>query len=456
MTAGKAEMTVQPDLPAPVDALLERLLAGGHAAYVVGGSIRDALLGREPADWDLATDARPERLLELFPGALYENRFGTVVVREAGQEFEITTFRTEREYVDFRRPVEVAFGATIEEDLARRDFTVNAIAWGAADPDEARGVVDPHGGRADLEARLLRAVGDPAERFREDALRIVRALRLTATLGFEIESATLAAIRDSAALVEHLSGERVGAELERLLAAPRPSVGLAAMADTGVLAHLLPELDPQRGVPQDKIPGDDLWMHTLRSVDAAPADRPIVRLAALLHDVGKPATMTDGHFIGHDALGSQIAAAILSRLRTPRAVSSRVVLLVAQHMFTYETSWGDAGVRRFIKRVGRAALDDLFALREADSVGSGQAADAHGLAELRSRVAAQLAASVALDRGDLAIDGDDLIRELRLTQGPKLGRLIDSLLAKIIVDPALNDRATLLRLAAEALAEEGR
>ena len=446
-------MTDRPEIPAPVHALLDCLWSAGSAGFVVGGSIRDALLGREPADWDLATDARPEQLQELFPGAVYENRFGTVVVREGGQQFEITTFRTEREYVDFRRPVEVEFGATIEEDLARRDFTVNAIAWGAAAAGQP-GYVDPHAGRADLEARLLRAVGDPVERFREDALRIVRVLRLKATLGFEIEQETLAAAVASAALVRHLSGERIGAELDKLLAAPQPSVGLGAMAETGVLAHLLPELEAERGIPQDKVAGDDLWQHTLRSVDAAPTDRPIVRLAALLHDVGKPATMADGHFHGHDALGSQMAAAILNRLRTPKAVSGRVVLLVAQHMFTYDGAWSDAGVRRFIKRVGRPALDDLFALREADSVGSGMPADAHGLTELRERVAAQLAASVALDRGDLAIDGDDLMRELGLKPGPQLGQLIERLLERVIAEPALNDRPTLLRLALEGLEED--
>ena len=446
-------MTDRPEIPAPVHALLDRLWSAGSAGFVVGGSIRDALLGREPADWDLATDARPEQLQELFPGAVYENRFGTVVVREGGQEFEITTFRTEREYLDFRRPVEVEFGATIEEDLARRDFTVNAIAWGAAAAGQP-GYVDPHAGRADLDARLLRAVGDPVERFREDALRIVRVLRLKATLGFEIEQETLAAAVAGAALVRHLSGERIGAELDKLLAAAQPSVGLAATAETGVLAHLLPELEAERGIPQDKIKGDDLWQHTLRSVDAAPTDRPIVRLAALLHDVGKPATMADGHFHGHDALGSQMAAAILTRLRTPKSVSGRVVQLVAQHMFTYDSAWSDAGVRRFIKRVGRPALDDLFALREADSVGSGMPADAHGLTELRERVAAQLAASVALDRGDLAIDGDDLMRELGLKAGPQLGQLIERLLERVIAEPALNDRPTLLRLALEGLAED--
>ena len=447
-------MIAQPDLPVAVRSLLDRLWAAGHGGYVVGGSIRDALLGRAPADWDLATDARPEELVDLFPGAVYENRFGTVIVREDGQPFEITTFRADQAYADFRRPVSVEFGERIEDDLARRDFTVNAIAWGAPGPGAEPGAVDPHDGQADLDARLLRAVGEPSTRFREDALRIVRAIRLATTLDFQIEAATLSAIREAAALVDHLSGERVSAELDKLLTAARPSVGFRLMAETGVLGHLFPELEAERGIAQEKIPGEDLWDHTLRSVDAAPAIRPIVRLAALLHDIGKPATMADGHFHGHDTLGAEMAAALLRRLRTPRAVSDRVVLLVRQHMFTYGEAWTQAGVRRFIKRVGRPALDELFALREADNTGSGLAPDAHGLVELRSRVAAELAAAVALDLRDLSINGDDLIRELGVAPGPRLGRLLDGLLERVITDPTLNDRPTLLMLAGAMLSDE--
>ena len=443
-----------PALPVAVRGLLDRLWSAGHAGYVVGGSIRDALLGRKPADWDLATDARPEQLLALFPGAVYENRFGTVVVRDGGEPFEVTTFRSDHAYVDFRRPAAVVFGERIEDDLARRDFTVNAIAWGAAGPGGEPTAVDPHGGAADLEARLLRAVGDPAARFREDALRMVRAVRLAATLGFEIEPATLAAIRDAAPLVQHLSGERVAAELGKLLAAPRPSIGLGLMAQASLLAQLFPDIEAQRGVAQGKIAGEDLWDHTLRTVDAAPADRPIVRLAALLHDIGKPATMADGHFHGHDAVGADLANELLERLHLPRAVAERVVRLVRQHMFTYDESWGEAGVRRFIRRVGRPAIDELFALREADNLGSGQGPEAHGLAALRIRVAAELAAASALGRSDLVVDGDDLIAELGLQPGPQLGRLLEELLERVIADPALNDRPTLLMLAAGMLAEE--
>jgi len=444
--------------PDPVLAILRRLWASGHAGYVVGGSIRDVLMGRVPHDWDMATDARPERLLELFPDAAYENRFGTVAVREAGDVREITTFRTDHEYADFRRPHRIEFGDRIELDLARRDFTVNAMAWGADAPQVGGpanpALVDPHGGRADLDARILRAVGDPEARFEEDALRMVRAVRFAATLDVEIEAATLAAIEARSELVAHLSGERLAAELDRLLGAERPSVGLRLMALTGILRVLSFDLDAQRGLPQNKIPGDDLWDHTVRTVDAVPVDRPVVRLAALLHDIGKPSTMAEGHFLQHDAVGAEIAAKLLDRLRSPRPVAERVVHLVRHHMFTYDPSWGDAGVRRFIRRIGRDALESLFALREADNLGSGQPPGSHELDELRRRVREQLAGDVVLDRGDLAIDGDDLIAELGLSQGPTLGRILDELLERAIADPTINDRPTLLVLAQAMLTED--
>jgi tRNA nucleotidyltransferase (CCA-adding enzyme) len=456
--------TLESRVPGSVRSLLERLWANGHAGYVVGGSLRDALLGREPADWDLATDAPPDRILALFPGAVYENRFGTVAVREGDAVHEITTFRMDHEYADFRRPHRVSFGDAIEDDLARRDFTVNAMAWGARPlpaprtgaplPIPQPAVVDPHGGRLDVASRILRAVGDPRVRFEEDALRMVRAVRLAATLDFGIEPATLAGMQARAGLVRHLSGERIAAELEKLLAAPRPSTGLDLMAATGILAVLSPDLAAQRGIPQNKIPGEDLWDHTLRTVDAAPANRPVVRLAALLHDIGKPATRDDGPFRGHEAVGAELAAAFLARLRMPRTVQDRVVHLVRHHMFTYEPGWGDAGVRRFIRRVGRGHLDDLFDLRAADNVGSGLAPDATGLAEIRERVRAELAAGAVLEREDLAVKGDDLIAELGLSPGPHLGRILDRLLDRVLADPALNDRATLLLVAESMLTED--
>lgn len=470
------------DPPASVRAVMDRLWEHGHAAYVVGGSVRDALLERAADDWDLATDARPDRVLAIFPGAVYENQFGTVAIRQGDDVHEVTTFRTDHDYADFRRPHRVEFGDDVALDLARRDFTVNAIAWGATpnggeaagtdaarmtedttsaaaapapaiSPPPAPGIVDPFDGVADVRRRRIRAVGEPAARFREDALRMLRAVRLAAVLEFAIEPSTLAAIRENAALAAHVSGERVAAELGKLLGATRPSVGLRLMTDTGLLEVLLPDIAAQRGVPQNKIPGEDLLDHTLRTVDAAPAGEPVVRLAALLHDIGKPATIDDGPFRGHDIVGADMARALLERLRLPRASTERVVHLVRSHMFTYEPTWGDAGVRRFIQRVGTDAIDDLFALREADNAGSGVPIDAHGLAELKARVAAELEASAVLDLSRLAVNGDDLMAELRIPQGPHLGKMLDELLELVVADPKRNDRATLLLLAESMLAD---
>ena len=446
-------------VPAAVSALLDHLVAHGHAAYVVGGSLRDALLDRPPADWDLATDARPERLVELFPGAEYENRFGTVAVRRQDDVFEITTFRTEHDYADFRRPHRVEFGEDLIADLARRDFTVNAIAWGwgpgDAEPSGPNRLVDPFGGIADLRARTLRAVGDPDARFREDALRMIRAVRLAATLEFAVEPATLAAIAANAALVGHLSGERVGAELEKLLAAPCPSVGLRLAQEAGLLAVISPSLAAQRGIPQHKIEGEDLWDHTLRTVDAAPAARPVVRLAALLHDIGKPATLADGRFHHHESVGADQAEAFLRQLRFPRAAADEVVRLIRHHMFQADPTLSDAAIRRFIARIGVEAVEPLFALRRADDIGSGMDPDDPATSAFRARIEAEVAAKVPLDRNALAVDGDDLMRELGLAAGPRLGGVLEALVERVIADPALNDRATLMLMAQGMLADMG-
>ena len=452
------ERLVADAVPSTVLDVLRTLWSSGQAAYVVGGSIRDVLIGRTPADWDLATDALPERVQSVFPGAIYENRFGTVAVQAADDMvLQITTFRVDHEYADFRRPHRIAFGDTIEADLARRDFTVNAMGWGAiaGGPPDGEGprLVDPHGGQVDAKAGVLRAVGDPRTRFEEDALRMVRAVRLAATLGFGIEASTLAGIQARSSLVAHLSGERIAAELDLLLAAPEPSVGLRLMSDTDLLVPIAPDLAAQRGIAQHKIDGEDLWDHTLRAVDAARADRPIVRLAALLHDIGKPTTLADGHFIGHDTVGAELAVAFLDRLRAPHIVRDRVAHLVRQHMFSYEPGWSDAAVRRFIQKIGGNALEELFELREADNIGSGLPAEAGLLDELRARVRAELEAETVLDLRGLAIDGSDLMAALGMAPGPSLGRMLDDLLERVIVDPALNDRPTLLLLAQTALAD---
>lgn len=450
-----AEARVRSAVPPAVVDAIDRLHEAGFAAYLVGGSVRDALLGRSAAgDWDLATSALPDEVVAVFPGAVYENRFGTVAVRYEGLDLEVTPFRTEHDYADFRRPHRVEFGTDLEPDLARRDFTVNAIAWGrAADRDAVPELVDPFGGLDDLSIGMLRAVGDPDARFREDALRMVRAVRLAATLDLSVEPATREAMAANARLAAHLSGERILAELVRLLAAPRPSVGLRLALDTGLLAVIAPDLALQRGVPQNKVPGEDLWDHTLRTVDASP-NRPVVRLAALLHDIGKPSTRADGRFHHHDAVGAELAEALLRRLHAPRAGTEEVAHLVRHHMFSVDPAATGAAVRRFIRRVGREHLDNLFALRRADDLGSGHPPDDPDLAAFRALVDAELAAESALDRSALAVDGNDLMGELGLTPGPRLGRVLDALLEAVIADPSLNERASLLLLAG-SMAEDG-
>lgn len=442
-------------VPASVLVLLETLWANGHAAYVVGGSVRDVLLGRDASDWDLATSARPDQTEALFPHTLYENAFGTVAVAtddDAIDDVEITTFRSDHDYADFRRPHHVEFTDSIELDLARRDVTVNAIAWGAP-AGEPPHLIDPFGGIADIDRRTLRAVGDPRERFEEDALRMLRVVRFAATLGFGVEAGTLAGIQARADRVAHLSGERIAQEMRRILAAPVPSVGLRLLADTGVLAGISPELAAQRGVPQNKLPGEDLWDHTLRAVDGANPEPPYIRFAALLHDVGKPASMADGRFLGHDALGADVADALLQRWRWPRHERERIVHIIRHHMYGYVPTWSDAAIRRFVAKVGRDALDDLFLLREADNVGSGREREGGGLGEIRARIAALFATGMVLGRSDLAIGGDTLMRELDLPPSPQVGALIDELLERAVADPTINTPDRLLALARSLVAE---
>jgi tRNA nucleotidyltransferase (CCA-adding enzyme) len=455
-------------MPIPEHArrVLERLWSSGHAAYLVGGTVRDLLLARSGAPGadprrlearaqrepvDVATDATTEQILELFPEGISDNPFGMVRLPDA----EVTTFRRDHRYEDRRRPNAVTFTTDLVEDLARRDFTVNAIAFGRRGGGPGiRGeleLVDTTGGLSDLRAGRIRAVGDPQQRFDEDALRLLRAARLAAVLGFTIEPATRDALRRLADLVRHVSRERVGQEIRKMLKAEPPSSGFRILAETGLLERVLPELAAQAGVPQNKVPGHDLWAHTLATLDAAatvaPADRDRreeLLFAALLHDVGKPETLKDGRFLGHDEVGAKLAAAVLQRLAVGRPQANHVARLVRWHMFGYEQAWSGAAVRRFVRKVGPDLLPNLFLLREADNLGSGRPRDWGGLAELRARVEDELSRDVPLRLSDLAINGDDLQSELRLEPGPEIGMLLDRLLDSVVAEPERNTRERLL------------
>lgn len=438
-------------LPDPVQTVLAGLIEAGEEAALVGGSVRDLLRNDPPVDWDVATSAPPEKVAALFPDSTWQNPFGTVTVREAagGPGVEVTTYRVEAGYRDRRRPESVQWGTSLVEDLARRDFTINAVGWLPGDLAAGSGrLVDPFGGAEDLETGTLRAVGDADARFEEDALRLVRAVRFATRFDLRLAPTTEQAIQEHAGSAATLSGERVHDEMLRLLSGPQlASRAFLLMERLGLLAVLLPELAALRGVPQAKRIEGDALEHSLRTADALPATDPRLRLAGLLHDLGKATTLGDGHFIGHETAGAELAEGVLQRLRSPRAEIARVVGLIRLHMFAYSANWTDAAVRRFVRRVGLDLLEDLFALRAADNAASGTREPLiGGLAELRARAAAAVATG-PLDAGQLAISGDDLVTELGILPGPEIGRLLAMLLEAAMDDPSRNEREQLLELA---------
>jgi tRNA nucleotidyltransferase (CCA-adding enzyme) len=435
-------------VPPPILTLVRKLQESGHEAYLVGGCVRDLLRGTEVSDWDIATSARPEEVRHIFPRAIPTGlQHGTVTVPSDAGPCEITTFRVESAYTDARRPDRVTFVREIEPDLKRRDFTVNAIAWDPLNRREA----DPCGGRRDLASGILRAVGDPVERFREDGLRPVRAARFTATLEFDLEPGTEGALGEAAAQVARVAPERVRDELLKMLAAPRPSRGFEVLRRAGLLPILLPELAETIAVPQNRFHAYDVYFHTLHTVDAAPADKPVVRLAALFHDLGKPATRAEREngeatFYNHQFEGAKIAIAALTRLRFSRETTDLVAHLVEHHMFDYRSEWSDAAVRRFVQKVRPENIADLFDLRIADNIGNGtKTGFPHYLGELQARIEAILVARQALSLRDLRIGGEDVMRVLCISPGPKVGEVLEQLLEEVVEDPDRNDRAWLLQ-----------
>jgi tRNA nucleotidyltransferase (CCA-adding enzyme) len=440
----------------------ERLGQDGHAAYVVGGALRDIALGRPlHADWDVATAAPPQRVVELFRRTIHTGlAHGTVTVVVHGRPIEVTTFRGDGDYRDGRHPVSVTFVADVRDDLARRDFTVNAMA---GDPLTGA-LVDPFGGMDDLRARLLRAVGDPDARFAEDGLRPMRAARFAATLEFDVEPATRAALGRHLDVFRKVSRERVRDELAKLLLASRPSVGLRLLRESGLLAEILPPLDRACGFAQNRFHEFDLFEHTLRAVDGTPPRlRP--RLAALLHDLGKLDACAwneekgDRTFFGHERLSAVGAAERLRELRFPAKEGEEIAALVANHGAYYDDSWTDAAVRRWIRRVGLERIEDQLALLDADLRAKGDRPDvppalaAAGV--LAARVAAQLAARPALDESALALDGAAIMRLLGIGPGPRIGEIKRALLELVTDDPARNTAEALARVVRERWGSPG-
>ena len=431
---------IELDPPREVRWIARRLAEAGHAAWAVGGAVRDALAGLHPQDWDLATSAPPGQVLRLFRRTVPVGvEHGTVgVLGRDGHLYEVTTFR--RDVESYGRRARVAFSDTLEEDLQRRDFTINAVAW---DPLSGE-LRDPHGGMADLRAGVLRTVGEPAERFREDRLRVLRALRFAGRFDLRIDPGTWPAMRESAGLLGDLSAERVREELMKVLSGQRwPARSLRLYADSGVLAHLYPELAACVGVETGG--GEDVWTHQLRTVDHLPAHRPVLRLAALLHDVGMPRTRAPGEggapaFPGHAEVGAALARELMRRLKASNADTDRVVHLVAQHAPLPPPDAPAPELRRWLRRVGPAFYRDLLRLRIADARARGT-----GCAEilrLARRVRALLRQRPPLTVADLAVGGREL-RALGIPAGPLYGEILADLLERVTDDPALNTREQL-------------
>jgi tRNA nucleotidyltransferase (CCA-adding enzyme) len=456
-----------PDVSTIPQSLLDlcaRLREKGFRTWIVGGCVRDLIRGAAVADWDVATSAHPKEVMRCFRHVIPTGiQHGTVTVhmphpgKPHGDAYEVTTLRGETTYSDGRRPDSVVFVDDIVADLARRDFTVNAIALDPLVTGDAM-IIDPFDGRGDLERKVLRAVGEASERFAEDGLRALRAARFVASLEFELDAKTAAAIRPALDTYRKVSAERVREEWVKAMKARRPSRAFEVMREHGLLEMSAPELLPQVGCAQNKWHRYDVWDHALACVDASAGD-PILRLSALLHDVGKPKSRAfsdktqDFTFYDHERMGAEIVEPLLTRLRFSTEERVRIAHLVRHHLVCYAPDWTDAAVRRWIQRIGRDRLEDLYALNEADLRGKDRDGepDLAPLVGLKARVAEILARGEALAVRDLAVDGKLLMQKLGMPPGPRLGMLLERLLDEVVEEPARNVEATLLARASEIL-----
>ncbi|MDR0538913.1 MAG: HD domain-containing protein [Spirochaetaceae bacterium] len=424
-------------------------------AYLVGGAVRDMFMGKSALDYDIATDAPPGEVIRIFKRVIPTGiKHGTVTVRFKGRSVEVTTFRADGRYTDGRRPESVAFASTIEEDLSRRDFTFNAIALELP----SGGLVDPFGGLADIERHLIRCVGAAGERFAEDGLRPLRALRFCARFpDFELDSGILAAIPAALSVTAKVSNDRIRDELNKMISCPAPLQAFQYMEKTGLLKLIVPELAVCRGVEQKGMHRFDVLDHSFYALEWACAQGypQVVRLAALFHDIGKPAAMQlpagqqTATFYNHEKESARLARAALFRLRYPNITIEQVVHLINEHMFHYEPCWQDAAVRRFIVRAGEAYIAPLFQLRMADAYAfTRETPEAGLLTPFAARILSVLEKAHAFSLKELAVNGNDL-KTLGITDGKRIGAVLRALFDDVLAEPTLNNRTVLLERAGE-------
>ena len=450
-------------IPKEVQLILKKLKNSGYEAYVVGGCVRDVLRNIEPTDWDVATDAKPEEIQKIFSESFYENKFLTVTVKTKSKdpklkEIEITTFRSEAKYTDKRHPDEIKFAKTIEEDLSRRDFTVNAIALQlTADNKQLTTVVDLFGGQEDLKNKIIRAVGEPKKRFSEDALRLLRAVRFATTLGknWKIEPRTLKAIKGNAAWLRVISKERLRDEIEKIIMASQAYEGFLLLHQTNLSQYLIPELEKGVGITQNRHHIYTIFQHSLLSLKYAARYNYnlAVRLAALFHDIAKPQTKRgeglDATFYNHDVVGAKIAMGILSRLKFPKKLIEKVGILIRYHMFYYDPEIvSESSVRRLLNKVGPENIGELIQLRIADRKGSGvPKAKPYRLRHFEYIVSKVSRHPISVEM--LKINGHDVMKILNIEPGPRVGLLLNALLSEVLDDPSKNKKDYLKERARE-------
>lgn len=451
------------NIPKEVKDVVAKLEKSGFEAYVVGGCVRDLLLGVKPKDWDITTSAKPEEILELFPESFYENKFLTATVKTGSEdpvlaEIEVTTFRAEGKYTDKRHPDEVRFAKTLEEDLSRRDFTVNSAAlellksdFNKEKSDFGVRLLDPYNGQIDLDKKLIRSVGDSEERFEEDALRMMRAVRLAVQLDFKIEKKTEATIKKLAGNLEFIAKERARDELVKIIMTPKAKEGIELLNEVGLLKYIIPELGEGIGV-ENRPKIFYIWEHNLRALDyGAKKDFTLdVRLAALLHDVGKPRTKGpekngEWTFYGHDVVGARMTAQIMERLKFSHGETEKICKLVRWHLFKYDVeedvATTDSSIRRLIRKVGAENMEDLVKLRICDRMGMGvPKAIPYRLRHFQFRVEKILREEEAPTPKMLKVNGEDIMKILSIEPGPRIGQILEVLLQEVIDKPAKNTK----------------
>ncbi|HOQ15676.1 MAG TPA: HD domain-containing protein [Candidatus Paceibacterota bacterium] len=455
------------NIPVEVLTIIQQLQKNNFEAYLVGGCVRDLLLKKEPKDWDIATQAKPEEIQRIFPESIYENAFGTVGIKTSSEQenlkiIEATTFRKEGKYTDKRHPDYVVFAETIEEDLSRRDFTINALALKIDFQENLKNrfrIIDPFNGQKDLRDKIIRTVGNPEERFQEDALRLMRAIRLAVELNFKIEEKTFSAIQKMASLLQQIAPERIRDEFVKIILTPLAAEGILLLHEANLLKQFLPELEEGVGVGQNKHHVYSVFEHLWRSLDYAARNNYSleVRLAALFHDLGKPRTKEgegpNSTFYNHEMESTKMVYNLMARLRFDKKTIKKVIKLVRYHGFVYDPEiTTDSSIRRLILKVGKENIFELAKLREADRIGSGcPKAKPFRLRHFLFRVE-KILKEMAGEQPSLKmlkINGNEIMKITNLQPGPKVGAILNILLEEILDDPLKNEKKYLEKRAKE-------